>query len=117
MRYREIIKLIEDSSMEDGSNRSEQLIGNPNVLAVDISNYELSKLVQEYPNNGISYGKAGTKALIMFYTEEEKQKFEKDLRSKGISFENIVSAGGASELADTNTKSHVIQYKPTRISK
>lgn len=100
---RNLMRIIEE-------NEAKQQVKNPNVLAVDISNYNLSKLMQSFRGDVDSYGKAGDSALVTFYTEEEKKAFEEYLRSQGVSFNNIKDDGGTEELNDTNTTSLMMQY-------
>jgi beta-galactosidase GanA len=100
---RKLMKIVEQ-------NEEKQRVKNPSVLAVDISSYNLSKLLQSFRGEAESYGKAGDSALVTFYTEQEKQAFEAYLRSQGVSFQNIEDEGGTEEPEGTNTTSLMMQY-------
>lgn len=70
---------------------TDTLISQRNVLSIDMSPYEFSILMKEYRATDPTYNKVGNNALVMFYTEQEKEDFERFLRSKGISFDEIGS--------------------------
>lgn len=93
----------------------ETLISQKNVLNIDISPYELSTLMKEFRAEKNTYNEVGDNAMAMFYAPEEKQEFEKFLKSRGIKFNEIgdnVNAQG--ELDSPNIKSPVATRQPNR---
>jgi len=68
----------------------ESLIPQPSTLKVDVSSYEFVQLMKQFRSEQDTRAE-GDKGLVMFYTDEEKQEFQKFLSSKGISFEDIGS--------------------------
>lgn len=76
-----------------------QLIPNPSMLRVDVTPYELSRLMQAYRGEADLYSKVETNGVVMFYTDEEQKDFENYLRKKGVTFKDVKSK--PSDLADS----------------
>lgn len=66
----------------------DRLIPQPSTLKVDVPSYEFIQLMKEFRAEESTKAQ-GNQGLVMFYTDEEKQEFQKFLRSKGIRFEDI----------------------------
>jgi len=93
----------------------ETMISQTNVLNIPILPYELSTLMKEYRAKTPTYNQIGNNAMVMFYSDEEKQDFEEFLRSKGVSFENIGDpVKDTGETQDTNVTSPVAKKKTNR---
>jgi len=68
----------------------ESLIPQPSTLKVDVSSYEFIQLMKEFRSEQDTRAE-GDKGLVMFYTDQEKQEFQKFLNSKGVNFKDIGS--------------------------
>lgn len=64
------------------------LIPQPSTLKVDVSSYEFIQLMKQFRAEQATRAE-GDKGLVMFYTPEEKEEFQKFLNSRGIKFEDI----------------------------
>lgn len=71
-----------------------QLIPNPSMLRVDVSPYELSRLMQAYRGEADLYSKVETNGVVMFYSDGEQEEFEDYLRRKGITYTDVRSKPG-----------------------
>jgi len=76
------ITLVEDAI-------TDTLITQKNVLSIDMSPYDFSILMKEYRATDPTYNKIGTNAMVMFYTEQEKEDFIKFLKSRGVGFQDV----------------------------
>jgi len=93
----------------------ETLISQNHVLSIPIQPYDLSTLMKEYRAETPAYNQIGNNAMVMFYSDEEKEHFENFLRSKGLSFEDIGdSTNQKGETADVYTKSPLVQRKKNK---
>ena len=93
----------------------ETLISQERVLNIDITPYDLSTLMKEFRAEEPTYNKVGNNAMAMFYSDEEKKKFEEFLRSRGIPFEDIGDPTNAQgETKDTYTQSPVAKKKTNK---
>lgn len=71
---------------------SESLLTRPPVLTVDISAYDLAKLMQRYrAEQASAESEIGDAAVVGFYSDIEREHFKKYLRSKGIPFKETGS--------------------------
>lgn len=93
----------------------ETLISQERVLNIDITPYDLSTLMKEFRAEEPTYNKVGNNAMAMFYSPEEKQKFEEFLRSRGVKFEDIGDkTTDQGEDLGTYTTSPVAKKKPNK---
>ena len=67
----------------------EQLITQEKMLSLDMTPYELTKIMREFRSGTDSYGKVQDKAMVSFYSDEEEQEFISYLKSKGIGYKSI----------------------------
>ena len=68
----------------------ENFIPQPSTLKVDVSSYEFIQLMKEFRSEQTTRAE-GDRGLVMFYTDEEKQEFQKFLKAKGVGFDDIGS--------------------------
>jgi hypothetical protein len=69
--------------------QKEQMISNPRMLSIELSAWELTKVMREYRSHVDSYGKVKDNAMVSFYSKEEQEEFEKYINSKGIVYKVI----------------------------
>lgn len=67
----------------------EQMIDNPRMLSIELSAWELTKVMREFRSHVDSYGKVKENAMVSFYSKEEQEEFEKYIKSKGITYKVI----------------------------
>lgn len=67
----------------------ETLLTQRNVLSVDASAYELTALMREYRSQAFEPSPLGDRAVVGFYSDEEKEDFARFLRSKRIKFVEV----------------------------
>ena len=76
MRAREILKEYQN------------LISQPATLKVNVSSYEFNRLMKEFRAEERTQSQGDT-GLVMFYTDEERDEFEKFLKSRNIKYTDI----------------------------
>ena len=77
------------SVMRETIDLVETLLTQKNVLALDTTPYEMSQLMKDFRAEKDTYSEIGNRAMVTFYTDQEKQEFEKFLKSKGVSYKEI----------------------------
>jgi uroporphyrinogen-III synthase len=93
----------------------ETFISQSQVLNISITPYELSTLMKEFRAEKSTYNEIGNNAMAMFYSPEEKESFEKFLRSKGVKFSEIGdTTKDTGETSDVNTQSTLVSRKPNK---
>ena len=99
MDIKKYIQIVEDNSRP--------LINTPYVIALDASPYQLSRLMQQYRGDANLYNSAGDNSLVTFYTEQEREEFEKYLKRQGVKFWSLEKT----TQDEDNTKSVLKPYK------
>ena len=56
------------------------------VLTLDVSPYELTRIMREFRSGVNSYNEIEDKAMVAFYSGEESEEFQAYLKSKNISY-------------------------------
>lgn len=69
--------------------QQEQQIESERMLSLEMTPYELTKLMREFRSGTNSYNEVNDSAMVSFYSNEEQQEFEKYLNSKGISYKKV----------------------------
>ena len=87
MKAREFINEGQYDHLEP--EQQSQHIENERVLSLDMSPYELTKLMREFRSGTNSYNEVNDNAMVAFYSEEESAEFQKYLRSKGVSYKKV----------------------------
>ena len=86
---RELINLVESVYAHLEPTQQEQKITQSKVIKLEVSPYDLTRIVREYRSGTNSYGDIQDNAMLSFYSPEEQEDFEKYLNSKGIKFSRI----------------------------
>lgn len=86
---RHLINLIESVYDHVEPQQQSQQINQPNVIKLEVSPYDLTRIMREYRSGTNSYGDIKDNAMVSFYSPEERDDFERYLRSKGISFSAV----------------------------
>lgn len=66
--------------------QKEQMITNPRMLSIELTAWELTKVMREFRSHVDAYGKVNQNALVSFYSPEEQEEFETYIKSKGINY-------------------------------
>jgi hypothetical protein len=69
--------------------QQEQHLEQERVLSLDITPYELTKIMREFRSGVNSYGKIEDKAMVGFYSTEEQEEFTAYLNKKGIKYNTV----------------------------
>jgi hypothetical protein len=69
--------------------QQDQHIEGERVLSLDMTPYELTKLMREFRSGVDSYGKVEDKAMVAFYSDEERREFEAYLNRKGVVYKSV----------------------------
>ena len=77
------------SDMRNTMNLVESLLTQRDVLSVETTPYELTALMREYRSSDWQKSELEDRAVLAFYSPEEKASFEKFLKSKGVSYSNV----------------------------
>lgn len=87
MRATEILNEGQYDHLEP--DQQEQHITNERGISLEMSPYELTKLMREFRSGTNAYNEVQDKAMVSFYSPEEQEEFLKYLRQKGISYKKV----------------------------
>ena len=77
------------SDMRNTMNLVESLLTPRDVLSIEATAYELTALMREFHSSDWKKSELGDRAVLAFYSPEEKAAFEKFLKGKGVNYKNV----------------------------
>lgn len=87
MRARDLLQEGQYDHLEP--EQKSQHIENERVLSLEMTPYELTKLMREFRSGTNSYNEVNDNAMVGFYSDEEMNEFVGYLKSKGISYKKV----------------------------
>lgn len=89
MRARDLLQEGQYDHLEP--EQKSQHIENERVLSLEMTPYELTKLMREFRSGTNSYNEVNDNAMVGFYSDEEMVEFEAYLNRKGIDYKKVGS--------------------------